>query len=255
MNEYIVCVDTETTGLDSQKDFIIQLSLIKFKKKDFTQVAEKNWYILPQHKFSISAGAQQAHGLSEDFIKSNGVSIKSIAQEFLDLVSDSDFLTYNGNNFDFKFLVKDFKLAGYELPLDNKMFYDSFAMEVRRSPRNLGAVYKKYTGLELEGAHDALNDVRATIEVFKAQIEDTDNSFDTINEWNENKMLAPEGFIRDAATPGEPTRIVFSTGKYKDSEFMQICKDDPSYIKWYMENVASDYTKKKLSKYYAQRRS
>lgn len=255
MNEYIVCVDTETTGLDGQKDFIIQLSLIKFRKDNFEQVLERNWYILPQHKFSISPGAQQAHGLSEDFIKSNGVSIKSIAQEFLDLVSDSDFLTYNGNNFDFKFLVKDFKLAGYELPLDNKMFYDSFAMEVRRSPRNLGAVYKKYTGLELEGAHDALNDVRATIEVFKAQIEDTDNSFDTINEWNENKMLAPEGFIRDAATPGEPTRIVFSTGKYKDSEFMQICKDDPSYIKWYMENVASDYTKKKLSKYYAQRRS
>ena len=255
MNEYIVCLDTETTGLDSKNDFIIQLSLIKFKKDTFEQVLERNWYILPQHKFSISKGAFEAHGISEEFIHQNGVSIKSIAPDFLELIKDADFLTYNGNNFDFKFIVKDFQLAGYDIDMDNKMFYDSFAMEVRKSPRNLGAIYKKYTGEDLEGAHDALNDVRATVEVFKHQLQDTEYEYETINEWNENKMLAPEGFIRDAALPGEPMRIVFSTGKYKDSEFMQICKDDPSYIKWYMENIASGYTRKKLRQYYAQLRS
>ena len=255
MNEYIVCLDTETTGLDSQNDFIIQLSLIKFRKDNFEQVAERNWYILPSHKFSISKGAFDAHGISEEFIKSNGVNIKDIAPEFIDLVADADYLTYNGNNFDFKFILKDFKLAGFELPMEGKMFYDSFAMEVRKSPRNLGAVYKRYTGNDLEGAHDALNDVRATVEVFKHQLSNVEDEYTTINEWNENKMLAPEGFIRDAASPGDPQRIVFSTGKYKDSEFMQICKDDPSYIKWYMENVASDYTKKILKRYYALHRS
>jgi DNA polymerase-3 subunit epsilon len=255
MNNYICCIDTETTGLDGQKDFIIQLSLIKFRKDNFEQVLERNWYILPQHKFSISPGAQQAHGISDEFIRENGVSIRSIADEFLDIIKDCDFLTYNGNNFDFKFITKDFRLAGYDVPLDDKLFYDSFGMEVRKTPRNLGAVYKRYTGKDLEGAHDALNDVRATIEVFKYQLMEVEDTYDTINEWNENRLFAPEGFIRDAAAPGEPTRIVFYTGKYSGSDFLQVCKDDPSYIKWYMENIASNYTKKKLKSYYALHRS
>ena len=67
-------------------------------------------------------------------------------------------------------------------------------------------------------------------------------------------LISPENSIKSVVIDGKES-IVFSFGKYKDDEFLSVYKKDPSYIKWYMENVASDYTKKKLSKYYAQRRS
>lgn len=249
MNKFITCIDVETTGLDKVNDYIIQLALCKFDKETYEVVYKDSWYIEPQHKFNISEGAMKAHGLTNEFIKENGCSLKDIAPTIITVLQDSDILTYNGNNFDVAFLYKDFKLAGFEFPMDGKMFYDSFGMEVRMSPRNLGSVYKKYTGLEIENAHDALADVMATVEVFKHQ-----KMFikEDIESWNENRLLAPEGFIRDAAAAGEPLRIVFSVGKYKDSEFLEVCKNDPNYIKWYMESVASTYTKNMLKKYYAE---
>ena len=35
---------------------------------------------------------------------------------------------------------------------------------------------------------------------------------------------------------------------------MEVSKKDPGYIKWYMENLAADYTKNILREYYAKNR-
>lgn len=253
-NKYIVCWDVETTGLNPKEDFIIQLAVSKFDKTTFEEIVGKKWYIKPAHAYSISPSAQAVHGLSKEFIDANGVYFKEIAQEFFDLIKDSDLLTYNGNTFDIKFLNEECRRWSIDLPIYGKRFYDAFAMECRFHPRNLSQVYKNYTGKDLEGAHDALSDVRATAEVFKHQMSNFNLNYNDIDSWMENNLLTPDGTIRNAAAAGEPLRIVFVVGKYKDSEFMDITKKDPGYIKWYMENLASNYTKKILSNYYAKNR-
>ena len=43
-------------------------------------------------------------------------------------------------------------------------------------------------------------------------------------------------------------------GKYKDQEFMVVCKNDPGYISWFKDKVASPYTWRKLTKYYKEHR-
>lgn len=245
----IIAFDTETTGLDTKNDYIIQLSACKLDGATLNIKDKRNYIIVPQHKFTISPGALKTHGYTEEFIKENGVTLKSIARDFLDFIGDSDYLSYNGNTFDIKFLVKDFALAGYEFPIDNRKFYDSFAMECRFTPRTLSAVYKRYTGQEMVGAHDSFNDVLATIHVFKKQLETHNLTLDDIKDWNENNILSPDGTIRNAALPGDPQRIVFAVGKYKDSEIYKIACEDPSYIKWWADNVASNYTKKIVRQY------
>lgn len=253
-NKFIVCWDIETTGLNPKEDFMIQLAVSKFSKDTFEIVDSKKWYIKPAHNYTISPQAQEVHGLTKEFIDANGVYFKEISSAFFSMIEDADLLTYNGNTFDIKFLNEECKRWGLPLPIDGKNFYDAFSMECRFNPRNLSAVYKKYTGVDLEDAHDALADVNATIEVFKHQIQSQGVSFDEIDTWSENNLLTPDGSIRNAGSPGEEIRIVFAVGKYKDSEFMDITKKDPGYIKWYMENVASDYTKKVLSEYYKKHR-
>jgi DNA polymerase-3 subunit epsilon len=254
MHKYIVAWDTETTGLNPKEDFIIQLACVKFEKATGDVIAEKSWYIKPAHSYTISPKAQEVHGLTKEFINENGVYFKEIYQEFFKLIEDSDLLTYNGNSFDIKFLNEECKRWGLELPVYGKMFYDSFSMECRFAPRNLGAVFKKYMGYELEGAHDALQDVKATVKVFQEQIKQNNLTYEDINLYQENNLLTPDGTIRNAAAPGEDLKIVFAVGKYKDSEFMDVSKKDPSYIKWYMENLAADYTKKVLKEYYTKNR-
>ena len=254
-NKFIVCWDVETTGLNPKEDFMIQLAVSKFSKETMEIVESKKWYVKPAHNYTISPQAQAVHGLTKEFIEANGVYFKEIAPEFFKMIEDADLLTYNGNTFDIKFLNEECKRWGLSLPIVGKNFYDAFAMECRFHPRNLSAVYKTYTGKDLEGAHDALADVHATIDVFKHQLQTQGVTFDEIDTWQENNLLTPDGSIRNAAAAGEELRIVFAVGKYKDSEFMEISKKDPSYIKWYMENIASDYTKDVLRKYYIANRN
>jgi DNA polymerase-3 subunit epsilon len=250
MNKYITCYDVETTGLNPKEDFIIQLAMVKFEKDTFEQVKSANYYIKPAHKYNIDPKAQEVHGITKEFLEENGVFLKDIIEDIKDFFKDSDLLTYNGNNFDIKFLYKDLLMWGYELELDNKMFYDSFGMECRFAPRNLSAVYTKYTGLTIEDAHNAFADVNATITVFKHQLQHHKLTYTDIDQYNENLLISPDGTIRNAAPPGEPLKIVFAIGKYKDSEFMEVLNNDPGYVQWFKENVASPYTMKKLREYY-----
>ena len=250
----IVALDTETTGLNPKEDYIIQLSGIKFNPETFEVLGERNWYIEPIHKYEITPGAFEAHGITKEFLKEHGRSIKEVGPEFIKFMEGCDVLTYNGNSFDMKFIDKDLRLIGLEFNFEGRQFYDSFAMECKFNPRNLSTVYKNYTGLEMEGAHDALNDVRATIEVFKGQQQKYNLIYEDLNAMEENQLISPEGSIRYAQPAEGEKIIVFAVGKYKDMEFMKIMKDDPGYIKWYMGNVASEYTKNILRKYYAKHR-
>ena len=258
MNQYIVALDTETTGLSQSDDYIIQLSAIKFKKDTFEEVARFNHYIKPIHKYTIKPGAFEAHGLTSEFIEENGVELKEVVGEFIDMLNDSDILTYNGNRFDINILYKDLGLIGVEFPMDGKIFYDSLAMEARMHPRKLSNVYFNYTGLCMEDAHNSLADVEATIEVFKHQLEVLKEDNETgqeVDEWAENQLYSPEGSIRNAASGGAPEMLVFNMGKYKDQEFMSVCKTDQNYIKWFKDKVASPYTWRKLVKYYKEHRN
>lgn len=246
--KHLIAYDVETTGLSTQNDFIIQLSCIKVNKDDFKEIDRRDWYIKPAHAYEIHPEAIKAHGLTKEFIEKNGKTIKEIAPDFLEFIKDCDFLTYNGNTFDIQFLYKDFNMFGYDLNLDGRKFYDAYAMECSIRPRTLSYVYHDYTGKLMEGAHNAIKDVEATIEVFKKQKELYNKEWDELDEMIENNLLTPDGSIRRPSS--DSNQIVFVRGKYKDCEFMEVYKKDPSYVKWFTENVASKYTINVLREYY-----
>lgn len=250
----IVCFDVETTGLSQKDDYVIQLACVKFDRNTFEIKDKRNWYIKPIHQYKISQGAFEAHGISKEWLDENGQDLRDIAPIFLEFIDGCDYLTYNGNNFDMGMVAKDLALLGYELPMEGKKFYDSYALECKKNPRNLSTIYKKYTGKDLDGAHDAFNDVKGTIEIFKHQMSELETDYDSIDDWDESNLLTPDGTVRRSNLNGVP-EIVFAVGKHRDEEFMKVCESDYGYIKWYMENIATDYTKKILKQYYAEHRT
>ena len=74
--------------------------------------------------------------------------------------------------------------------------------------------------------------------------------YEEVKEWQENKILTPDGSIRYRDINDPEGDIVFSIGKYKDKEFMSVYESDYNYIKWFLNNVATDYTKAILRDYY-----
>ena len=257
----IVAYDVETTGISIQNDKIIQLSAVKFDK-DFNIIDTFDHYILPTGEWHMSAGAFNVHGISEQFIMENGKFLKDIAQEFLDFIDGCDLLSYNGNKFDIRMLIKDLRQEGFAFDFTNKTFYDSYLLESKLFPRNLSALYKKYTGKELDGAHNSLNDVKATVEIFKHQVDlfkqtqtEMDDVFGYISSFDESKLICVDGSIKRGSNPDSPEELVFARGKYKDIDIMEVCVRDFSYIKWFMESADTDpYTKNIIRNYYAKNR-
>ena len=242
MNKYLVCLDTETTGIDKKLDHIVQLSAIKFDSETFEEVGVFNEYIIPcGADFNMSPVAQELHGLSKEFIKENGKYLKEVGRDFINFIDGCDILSYNGNTFDIGFIEKDFTEVGYYIDWSKYKSIDSFAIECELNPRKLGNVYKKYTGKDLDGAHDALADVRATIEVFRHQQQLVDiEEMGFINE-----ITSPEGTVTY-----KDGKLVFSYGKYKYVDVYDVCKKDPGYIKWLFGTNISDTTKKSIQEYY-----
>lgn len=234
MKTHIVCLDTETTGLDKTKDRIVQLALTKFNSKTRKILESKVWYILPSGEWHIEESATDVHGLTDEFIRLNGVLLKEVYPEFLSFIKDCDLLTYNGNAFDWNFIQREFEREGLDSTISDgtHKLYDSFFIETIHNSHKLSDVYRRYTGKELEDAHDALADVNATIEVFFNQLDRYDDIEETNEEPSIRTLLSPEGFVNF----NDNGDLVFSAGKYRSKLVVDICKTDMGYLKWLNEN-------------------
>ena len=229
MTRTITAFDTETTGLNTQTDHIVELGLIKFDTETWEILGEKKWYIKPACDFEMTAGAQEITGLTKEFILENGVLMTSIWEEALAFIGADDILSYNGNYFDVPMLYNNLNRNGLSFDFENRMFYDALVIERKRNSLKLGDVYKRYTGKEMQDAHDALADVRGLIEVFKHQTKNMDGIEDP-----SFKLLSPEGFVK----VNDLGHLVFATGKYKGKTTNEICREDTNYIKWVFEKFS-----------------
>lgn len=241
MTKEMVCFDVETTGLNQQTNYIIQLAVVRFNSQTFETVASKNWYILPKDpNFEIEPIAFEKHGITKEFLLENGVTLDSVYTELVEIMKDADVLTYNGNNFDVSFLYKDLKEYGLELNYDMR-YYDAFKIENKRNSNTLAGAYQRYTQEELVDAHNAYTDVNATIEVFKHQLQGGIEDIET----NEFDMISPDGFLKFF----EDT-IVFNKGKYSRKNVVDVCKEDPSYIRWLFETCSKKTKQTIINEYY-----
>ncbi len=225
MTDFVVCFDTETTGLDVQRDWIIQLSFVKFRAADFEEVDHRDWYIRPSGAYTIAPSAEEVHHISREMLEQDGVSLRSVYPDMMAFVEGCDLLSYNGNGFDARILYYNLQREGLTFDFEHRTFYDAYIIEVGRTSRRLSDVYRRYYKHDFKGAHNSLADVRATIEVFKAQCKKP-RSADEI-EREEFDFISLDGFL--AMREG---KAVFAQGKYKGESIEQVLQIDPSYINW-----------------------
>ena len=157
LNEFVV-FDTETTGLDSQNDSVIQLSAVKYK--NLAPADSWNTYLNPGTP--ISDGAAAVNGITNEILEGKP-KINQVAKDFLAFVGEAPIVGYNVD-FDLKFMW----CAGIDL-ITGRDIYDVMLSAYSLFPKGSIPNRKLTTVAEALGikfdAHDSLEDSLATGEV------------------------------------------------------------------------------------------
>lgn len=235
----IVFFDLETTGVDPVHDRIVEISLLKIYPNEMHE--DMTYRLNPE--IPIPKEATAIHGITDDDIARAPV-FKQIAKDILNFIEDSDIGGYNSNKFDIPLLAEEFLRAGIFFDFKKRRFVDVMVIFMKKEPRNLEAAYRFYCNKELSDAHSACADIRATYEVFKAQLEryeDLGNSsLDTIAEYssyNRNVDLAGR-LILD-----ENDDVIVNFGKYKGRKLVDVFRQDTAYYDWVQKHDFPLYTK------------
>ena len=93
------------------------------------------------------------------------------SRHIFDFFAGCDVGGFNIINFDVPLLCEEFARAGFDWPTDDVRKIDACSIYRIKESRTLTAAMRFYCNEEMEGAHDAGNDVRATAKVLAAQLE------------------------------------------------------------------------------------
>jgi DNA polymerase-3 subunit epsilon len=194
----------------------------------------------------IPEKATEIHGITDEDVRDapgfNEIA-KSLARDF----EGCDLAGYNSVRFDIPLLAEEFLRAGVDIDLKRKKFVDVQVIFMKMEPRTLSAAYKFFTGGELNEAHSAAADTRATYEVLQAQLdryENLENDVASLAEFsahNRNVDFAGRIVYDDQDVE------IFNFGKYKGRPVREILAQDPGYYGWMMNGDFPLYTKKVLT--------
>ena len=238
----IIFFDLETTGTNILTDRIVEISYIKILPSG----AEIERTIRVNPERHIPAEATAIHHITDDDVK-NEPTFKQVAQEIANVFTGADIAGFNSNRFDNPVLAEEFIRAGVSIDLARHKFIDVQTIFHKMEQRTLIAAYKFYCGKDLEEAHSANADTRATYEVLKAQLDhypSLKNDVEFLSEFSsQNKNVDLMGRIIYNADGKE----VFNFGKYKGQAVEDVFRRDSGYYAWMMQGEFPANTKQVIT--------
>ena len=241
----IVFFDLETTGVDTAKDRIVEVSMIKVMPDGEEVVRTRR--INPQ--MHIPEQASEIHGITDEDVK-DCPTFAQVAKSMAQFIEGCDFGGFNSNRFDLPMLVEEFLRAGVDVDFKRRRFIDVQNIFHKMEQRTLVAAYKFYCDKNLEEAHSAEADTRATYEVLMAQLDrypDLQNDIAALADFSERGQTADYAGRIGYNEKGEE---IFNFGKYKGRRVSDVFRDEPSYYAWMMNGDFPLYTKKVITEIY-----
>ncbi|MFN8279383.1 MAG: 3'-5' exonuclease [Saprospiraceae bacterium] len=249
----LVFFDVESTGLHVIRDRIIQIAMIRFTPSGNTDELVK----LINPGIPISPEALKIHGFSEEILL-HQPRFSEVAQEIYDFIRDADLAGYNSNRFDVPILMEEMARCNLDLEVEKRRLIDVQRIFYRMEPRTLKAAYRFYCSRDLENAHDALADIRATVDVLQGMLERyrdtdlTDEEGNVITRPVSNNVSQLHEFTNDIKVIDATQRlkyneqgvVVFAFGKYIGQPVAKTLYEDRNYYHWIQEKEFSFQVKK-----------
>ena len=239
----VIFFDLETTGVNITTDRIVEISYLKV----YPNGNEMSRTMRINPEMHIPEQASAVHGIYDDDVKDCPV-FKQVAKEVANDFEGADIAGFNSNRFDVPLLAEEFLRAGVDLDMTRRKFIDVQVIFHKMEQRTLSAAVKFYCGKELEGAHSADADTRATYEVLQAQLDrypELQNDIAWLSEFSShtnNVDFAGRIVYNDKGIE------VFNFGKYKSIPVVEVLRRDPGYYGWIMQGDFSLNTKQVLTR-------
>lgn len=245
LDKAIAFFDLETTGLNISKDKIIEIAIIKINPDQSEEVLNER--INPG--IPIPEDSTAIHGITDEDVK-DAPKFEERAQAIRDFIGDADLAGYNSNRFDIPFLLEELLNCKVELPMEGRRFIDVQTVFHKMEQRTLEAAYKFYCGKELDNAHNAEADTRATYEVLKAQIDrypEVENDMDFLFEFTQQGKNRKIDFVGRLAM-NESGEVIYNFGKHNGKTIREVYSNEPGYHRWILDNDFPLFTKSILKK-------
>ncbi len=240
----LVFFDLETTGTNINSDRIVEICYLKV----YPNGNEESKTLRINPEMHIPEDSSAIHGIYDEDVK-DCPTFKDVAKKIATDIEGCDLAGFNSNRFDIPVLAEEFLRAGIDIDLMKRKFVDVQVIYHKLEQRTLSAAYKFYCNKNLEDAHTAEADTRATYEVLKAQLDrypDTlENDIAFLSNYscfNKNVDFAGRIVYNDQGVE------VFNFGKYKGMPVTEILLKDPGYYSWIMQGDFTLNTKNVLTK-------
>jgi len=247
--------DLETTGVNIATDRIVEIAILKVSPGGKETVLAMR--VNPE--MPIPAESSFFHGIRDEDVK-DLPPFRDRAAEVAGFIGDADLAGYNSNKFDVPMLMEEFLRAGVGFSLEGRSFVDVQNIFHQMEQRTLKAAYQFYCGANLDNAHTAEADVRATYEVLKAQLAKYENTPFEDKQGNvsvpvANDVEALHAFTNLSRPVDFAGRLVYDEfgdptinfGKHKGRKVTDVFDAEPSYYAWMQQADFPLYTKKVLT--------
>jgi len=239
----IAFFDLETTGINVVSDRIVEISILKIgvngEEELYTQRINPTVPIPEQ--------ASNIHGIFDADV-AEMPTFKEVAKNIAKMIKDCDIAGYNSNRFDVPLLAEELLRADVDFDFDKRKFIDVQVIFMKKEQRTLGAAYQFYCNKNLDDAHSAEADTKATYEILKSQLDmynDLENDMDFLSEFSSHsKNVDFAGRI----VYDDDGNEIFNFGKHKGRKVEDVFADEPGYYAWMMNAEFPLNTKQVLTK-------
>jgi DNA polymerase-3 subunit epsilon len=240
----LVVVDLEATGTDPSEARIIQVAACRLEPGAGPDGRPDGGEAVVGGKLSrlvnpgvpIPGAVTELTGIAEADV-ADAPSFAEVAGVLGPLIGDADLAGFNVHAYDLPLLEAEYERIGRSVPgPDDREVLDVLRLEHTLVPRSLEALYRRYTGEVLDGAHDAETDVAGTLAVLRAQLKQ-----------HEPEATTPAGlcalvrgdYLDDGRKlkrrPDGSVEVCF--GKHQGRTLTEIYKEAPGYVRWMYREI------------------
>ena len=225
----LVVFDLETTGVEIGRDRIVEIGVVRLDPDG----SRDEWVQRINPDMPIPPGATAVHGITDADVR-DMPRLADVAAHLLTLFADADAAGFNSASFDLPFLAAELERVGQSLDRSSLRHVDAMRIFHLKEPRDLSAALRFYCGREHAGAHSALADARATLDILEAQVaryDDVPADVDGLHAFcgqGRAEGVDPDGKLVWNAQ-GEAS---FTFGKYKGRTLRQVAAEDASYLRF-----------------------
>lgn len=234
LNRPLCIFDLEATSTDPDEARIFQFGCVKLYPDERSETCSS----LFDPMKPIPEDIEELTGISNDDVVGKPVFTDKI-DVITGIIHGADLAGHNAKEYDIPLLKSAFNRSGVAFPPPkDRVVLDTLELQKELSSLSLEALYRLYSGSELEEGHTAAADAKAALEVLRGQSEVFDLSELSPANVENGKLstyLDPNGKFEKVGKD-----IVFRFGKHYGKTLEEVQNSDYEYIEWLLSPSVYD---------------